>query len=132
MLIDENAIDFFEHNVHFFYNDLYQDIANYLLDYKDTHKEEKVDLSLLTARFDENPSSKELSDIVSDIAFSSEDYSKTSLAQCESIINEERKAEQEKEKAIRGLSSSSNTEQGKALAEYASNIRERWKRKQNK
>lgn len=132
MLIDENAIDFFKHNVHFFYNDLYQDIANYLLDYKDTHKEEKVDLSLLTARFDENPSSKELSDIVSDIAFSSEDYSKTSLTQCESIINEERKAEQEKEKAIRGLSSSSNTEQGKALAEYASNIRERWKRKQNK
>lgn len=131
MLCSENAIDFFQDKIGSFYNNLYEDLANYILDYKETHKEEEVDLSLLTSKFRDDPSKEKLAEIISDIAFSKDDLSKVSLEKCEQVIKEEKEALREKEKAIRGLSSSSKEEQGKALNEYASRIRERWKRNQS-
>lgn len=130
MLNEDSAIEFFEKQIGSFYNDIYESLANYILEYKDTHPNEKIDISCLMSDIEKDPSASNLSNALSDLAFNSQSIPCTlkTLNSCAKVIEEEKNSIREIQKTVQALNLSDKELSGKAIAEYASKIRDKWKK----
>ncbi len=130
MLNEDSAIRFFETQIGSFYNEIYESLANYILDYKDSHPNEKIDISYLLSDIEKDPCASNLSNALSDLAFNSKSIPCTlkTLNSCAKIIEEEKNSIREIQKTVQTLNSKDKELSGKAIAEYASKIRDKWKK----
>jgi len=122
MFISDEAIEFYEENIKYFYNEVYRTIANFILE---QHKDSgSVDLSQIINEINALDI-KNKEDVVSEISAISfrkdkTKFSKQTLKDCNTVINEERTKIYEKNTMRQACEGKSPEEQAKIIAEYIS------------
>ena len=122
MMKDRGAIKIYLENIDSFYDQILNEIANYVVSY-DAARQEKVELSLLLGDIDAGPSRQKDALANEAVAVYGESdvppYSEERMRQCAAVIMEERQALRERRRAEGMLSGKSPEEKGAALNELA-------------
>ena len=120
MFVSKEAVKFYEQNIKYFYNDLYRQIANFLMD--QLEKNGEIDSSLMLSEISstEMKNKEELLSEVSAITFRKDkvSFSKDALEDCKKVIEEEKGKLHERKTLKLALEGKSPEEQAKILKEY--------------
>jgi DNA primase len=138
MLENKGAIDYFQQHIDYFYNETYNRIANYIVDYEDK-RGMPVDISILIADISnsEDPEADALEGKLSEIASAEyPPYSDEEIRKCGSTIAAERRAVSTRDRVEKELEKTAPSDDEEALrlaASYAEEKakiqRQRWRRK---
>ena len=122
MFVSDEAIKFYEQDVKYFYNEVYRSIANFILEqFKETGK---IDSSEMINQLNaiEIKNKDQIINEISAINFRKDKakYSKKTLEDCNTVINEERTKIYEKNALRQACQGKSVEEQAKILKDYIS------------
>jgi DNA primase len=132
MMVDPSAVGFFQHSVDTFYTGIYNEIANYILDFSAKRKNPLTVSELLGGIANSGaPNAEELGTAVTSIASDTyhPPYSEGILESCALAIKQEKDKLYDKEATEKALVGKSNEEKAKILAEFAKRRAERLKAK---
>lgn len=122
MFISDEAVKFYESDIKYFYNEIYRTIANFVVD--QYRSEGTVDPSKILDQINalEIKNKEQLISEISAISFRKDKakFSKRTLEDCESVINEERTKIYEKNALKQACLGKSPEEQARIIAEYIS------------
>lgn len=129
MLSEKAAVEFYEKNIKNFYNSSFDEIANYIIDYKNNHDEIELNGILLEIDQSESESSERLKGIITEIAMSDNfvPFKEETIKACGEIIVEEKERLRYK-RSIEKKSDEKDTSAA-SLAEYAKKRREKLSKK---
>ncbi|MFA5283268.1 MAG: DNA primase [Bacilli bacterium] len=121
MLNDIAAIDYYNKNIEYFYNETYRAIANFIIDYEQQYK--KIDVSELISQLESSDSSNKEELVNAITRISSENYhpmfSITLLDECSKTIKREKNDFYDKETLKKALEGKNNEEKARIIADYA-------------
>ncbi|MDY6429885.1 MAG: DNA primase [Bacilli bacterium] len=129
MLSEKGAVEFYEKNIKSFYNSSFDEIANYIIDYKNNHDEIELNGILLEIDQSESESGERLKGIITEIAMSDNfvPFKEETIKACGEIIVEEKERLRYKQ-SIEKKSDEKDTSAA-SLAEYAKKRREKLSKK---
>ena len=133
MLQKKEAVTFFEDNIETFYNEVYEKIANYIVDYMEKYQKQ-ADVSSLLSEIAANGGSEEsdsLSNEITTLAMESNlpPYSEEEIQQCAAVIKEEKGKIYEKRTIDRSLDGKAEEDKVRLINEYAKKVRKRFEKK---
>ena len=122
MFVSDEAVKFYETDIKYFYNEIYRTIANFVVD--QYRSEGAVDPSKMLDQINalEIKNKEQLISEISAISFrkDKQKFSKRTLEDCETVINEERTKIYEKNALKQACLGKSPEEQARIIAEYIS------------
>ena len=122
MFVSDDAVKFYESDIKYFYNEIYRTIANFVVD--QYRSEGVVDPSKMLDQINalEIKNKEQLISEISAISFRKDKtkFSKRTLEDCETVINEERTKIYEKNALKQACLGKSPEEQARIIAEYIS------------
>ena len=122
MFVSDEAVKFYESDIKYFYNEIYRTIANFVVD--QYRSEGSVDSSKILDQINalEIKNKEQLISEISAISFRKDKakFSKRTLEDCETVINEERTKIYEKNALKQACLGKSPEEQARIIAEYIS------------
>jgi tRNA A-37 threonylcarbamoyl transferase component Bud32 len=133
MLQKKEAVTFFEDNIETFYNEVYEKIANYIVDYMEKYQKQ-ADVSSLLSEIAASGGSEEsdsLSNEITTLAMESNlpPYSEEEIQQCAAVIKEEKGKIYEKRTIDRSLDGKAEEDKVRLINEYAKKVRKRFEKK---
>lgn len=132
MLSDVDAVKYFENNIEVFYNKVFNDIANYIIEYVRKH-ETPVEVSALVSEIAASggDGSDELENEVSTIAMDDwwPPFSQKTIKDCHRAIKEEKEKVFEKTSTQQSLEGKDVKDKARLISDYAKRKAEKWKKK---
>ena len=122
MFVNDEAIKFYEQYIKYFYNEIYRSIANFVIDQYKTSGEVDPNALLSAVNTTEIKNKEDIISEISAISFRKDKakFSKKTLEDCQSVINEERTKIYEKNTLKQACLGKSPEEQALILKEYLS------------
>lgn len=115
------AIDYYNKNIEYFYNETYRSIANFIIDYEQQYK--KIDVSELISQLESSDSSNKEELVKTITRISAENYhpkfSITLLDECFKTIKREKNDFYDKETLKKALEGKNDEEKARIIADYA-------------
>lgn len=115
------AIDYYNKNIEYFYNETYRSIANFIIDYEQQYK--KIDVSELISQLESSDSSNKEELVKTITRISAENYhpkfSITLLDECSKTIKREKNDFYDKETLKKALEGKNDEEKARIIADYA-------------
>lgn len=119
MLFHKEAVKYYEDNVKYFYNEIYRQIANFVVEYM-SHNE-KIDLTSLidSIMTSSNENKDALVNEITSLGYTNESlYDKREMDECMNVISEERQKLYERSMIEKALEGKSPEEQARLLNDY--------------
>lgn len=120
MVLHEEAVNFYEQNIKYFFDEVNRMIANFLIDYLENH--EKLDLSEIVAMVEESDvkDKEEIKKKLTDIAYiDAEPYSEEMLVEYKKIIDEQKQKIYERKRLEASLKeTTSESDKARIIRDY--------------
>ena len=119
MLFHKEAVKYYEDNVKYFYNEIYRQIANFVVEYM-SHNE-KIDLTSLidSIMTSSNENKDALVNEITSLGYTNESlYDKRAMDECMNVISEERQKLYERSMIEKALEGKPPEEQARLLNDY--------------
>ncbi len=119
MLESKDAVRYYENNIKYFYNEVYRTIANFIIEYSNSH--DVIDTSNIIGLIEtsEINNKEEVVNEVTSISFDkAPPYSKELMDDCSEIINVERNKIYERNRTAKALEGKSDEEKARILRDY--------------
>ena len=122
MMVDKEAVIFFEEKIKYFYNETYRVLANFLVDYVHNYPDAPITPSALIdiVSLSNVDNKEEVVNLLTSLSFkvSTIKYSPEALKDCEKIIAEERTKVYERNNLLKAFEGKSVQEQARLMDEY--------------
>ena len=137
MLQSPEAVDYFEKNVRSFYNDVYEELANYILEYRDEHRGDSISPSAIISQIEQSESEHagELTMEIANLAMSSqrkEPYSQALMDNYARVIQQEKASVREHINAEKAVKTGDPTLSGAAIKRVAEQRARIWEARKKK
>ncbi len=130
MFTERAALDFFLHHIDAFYDELLNELADYVIDYAEK-RGLPVDIALLMSDIEmsENSSKEDLIALANDVAFDENEppFALKNLLNCQRVINEEKEKIHDHGETSKLMKDRDPRVQAQAIEEYAKKKRQRLK-----
>ena len=122
MMVEKEAVKFFEERIKYFYNETYRVLANFIVDFVHTYPDAQISPSALIdiVSLSNVESKDEVINLLTKLSFkiSTIKYSPEALQDCERIIIEERTKVYERSNLLKAFEGKSVQEQARLMDEY--------------
>lgn len=122
MMVDKEAVIFFEEKIKYFYNETYRVLANFLVEYVHNYPDAPITPSALIdiVSLSNVDNKEEVVNLLTSLSFkvSTIKYSPEALKDCEKIITEERTKVYERNNLLKAFEGKSVQEQARLMDEY--------------
>ncbi|MCR5490973.1 MAG: DNA primase [Bacilli bacterium] len=136
MLQNPEAVDYFEKNVRSFYNDVYEELANYILEYRDAHRGDAISPSAIISQIEQSDTEMagELTNEIANLSMTptrKEPYSESLMDNYAKIIQQE-KASVRDHMAAEKAARAGGKDAGEAIKNLAERRKLEWEKRAKK
>ena len=120
MLSSKEAVEYYEKNIKYFYNEVYLQIANYLSDYVATYGDINVPGLITQIEMSDNPKKEDMVNELTNFSLEKEqaEYNENIMNDCNNVIQDERRRIYERKQLLEASVGKSNEEKARMLDDY--------------